>query len=195
MIAVEPDVAACLTAALAAGEPVMIATPGTAMAGLDCAVVSAAAWDTLHAGITGTVTVSDAETARRCASSPPPARDRRLGRRPARRAARPALRPGLRRAARCRPARPRPADRHRRPDRPRGLRSRPSRDRGRIRHPRPAQHAAARGAMAVYSSVLQLVAAVSSLTFVLVTGVEGLLGLGPAIFLSRRVWRRCPRGG
>ena len=32
-------------------------------------------------------------------------------------------------------------------------------------------------AMAVYSSVLQLVAAVSSITFVLVTGVEGLLGL------------------
>jgi MFS family permease len=39
------------------------------------------------------------------------------------------------------------------------------------------------GAMAVYSAVLQLVAAVSSITFVLVTGVEGLLGLGPAIFL------------
>ena len=38
-------------------------------------------------------------------------------------------------------------------------------------------------AMAVYSSVLQLVAAVSSITFVLVTGVTGLLGLGPAIFL------------
>src|SRR3954468_22607779 len=37
--------------------------------------------------------------------------------------------------------------------------------------------------MAVYSSVLQLVAAVSSITFVLVTGVKGLLGLGPAIFL------------
>jgi MFS family permease len=37
--------------------------------------------------------------------------------------------------------------------------------------------------MAVYSAVLQLVAAVSSITFVLVTGVEGLLGLGPAIFL------------
>jgi len=31
--------------------------------------------------------------------------------------------------------------------------------------------------------VVQLVAAVSSLTFVLVTGVKGLLGLGPAIFL------------
>jgi MFS family permease len=38
-------------------------------------------------------------------------------------------------------------------------------------------------AMAVYSAVLQLVAAVSSITFVLVTGVHGLLGLGPAIFL------------
>ena len=38
-------------------------------------------------------------------------------------------------------------------------------------------------ALAVNSAVLQLVAAVSSLTFVLVTGVRGLLGLGPAIFL------------
>ena len=38
--------------------------------------------------------------------------------------------------------------------------------------------------MAVNSAVLQLVAAVSSLTFVLVTGFEALLGLGPAIFLS-----------
>jgi MFS family permease len=40
------------------------------------------------------------------------------------------------------------------------------------------------GAMAVNSATLQLVAAVSSLTFVLVTGVERLLGLGPAIFLT-----------
>lgn len=38
--------------------------------------------------------------------------------------------------------------------------------------------------LAVNSAVLQLVAAVSSLTFVLVTGVRGLLGLGPAIFLT-----------
>jgi MFS family permease len=38
-------------------------------------------------------------------------------------------------------------------------------------------------ALAVNSAVVQLVAAVSSLTFVLVTGVRGLLGLGPAIFL------------
>jgi MFS family permease len=36
---------------------------------------------------------------------------------------------------------------------------------------------------AINSIVLQLAAAVSSLTFVLVTGHEGLLGLGPAIFL------------
>lgn len=38
-------------------------------------------------------------------------------------------------------------------------------------------------AMAVNSATLQLVAAVSSLTFVFVTGIESLLGLGPAIFL------------
>ena len=38
--------------------------------------------------------------------------------------------------------------------------------------------------LAVNSAVVQLVAAVSSLTFVLVTGVRGLLGLGPAIFLA-----------
>ena len=39
--------------------------------------------------------------------------------------------------------------------------------------------------MAVYSGVLQLVAAVSSITFVLVTGVEGLLGLGPGDLPAR----------
>jgi MFS family permease len=38
-------------------------------------------------------------------------------------------------------------------------------------------------ALAVNSAVVQLVAAVSTLTFVHVTGVRGLLGLGPAIFL------------
>ena len=61
VLGVEPDVAACLTAALSAGKPVEIPTPGTAMAGLDCAIVSEAAWPTLLAGIGGTVTVSDAE--------------------------------------------------------------------------------------------------------------------------------------
>jgi MFS family permease len=48
--------------------------------------------------------------------------------------------------------------------------------------------------MAVYSAVLQLVAAVSSITFVLVTGVEGLLGLGPAIFLASSALAAVPAG-
>jgi diaminopropionate ammonia-lyase len=61
VIAVEPATAACLTASLAAGEPVTIDTPGTSMAGLDCAEVSSAAWPSLLAGICGTLTVSDAE--------------------------------------------------------------------------------------------------------------------------------------
>ena len=48
--------------------------------------------------------------------------------------------------------------------------------------------------MAVYSAVLQLVAAVSSITFVLVTGVLGLLGLGPAIFLLASALAALPAG-
>jgi MFS family permease len=48
--------------------------------------------------------------------------------------------------------------------------------------------------MAVNSAVLQLVAAVSSLTFVLVTGVRGLLGLGPAIFLTASALTSMPAG-
>ena len=48
--------------------------------------------------------------------------------------------------------------------------------------------------MAVTSATLQLVAAVSSLTFVLVTGVEGLLGLGPAIFLATAALTALPAG-
>jgi MFS family permease len=48
--------------------------------------------------------------------------------------------------------------------------------------------------MAVNSAVLQLVAAVSSLTFVLVTGVTGLLGLGPAIFLTASGLTAVPAG-
>jgi len=48
--------------------------------------------------------------------------------------------------------------------------------------------------LAVNSAVLQLVAAVSSLTFVLVTGIEGLLGLGPAIFLTASGLTALPAG-
>jgi MFS family permease len=47
---------------------------------------------------------------------------------------------------------------------------------------------------AVSSCVLQLVAAVASLTFVLVTGFEALLGLGPAIFLTAGALSAFPAG-
>jgi diaminopropionate ammonia-lyase len=62
VVGVEPETAACLTASLAAGEPTAVSTPGTTMAGLDCAEVSTSAWPTLHHGMHGMVTVSDAET-------------------------------------------------------------------------------------------------------------------------------------
>ena len=50
------------------------------------------------------------------------------------------------------------------------------------------------GAMAVNSATLQLVAAVSALTFVLVTGASGLLGLGPALFLTSAALTSFPAG-
>jgi diaminopropionate ammonia-lyase len=61
VIGVEPVTAACLTASLAAGEPTAVETPGTLMAGLDCAELSAAAWPSLRAGVHGTITVDDVE--------------------------------------------------------------------------------------------------------------------------------------
>ena len=61
VVGAEPTAAACLTAALVAGEPTAIPTPGTTMAGLDCAQVSAAAWPTLRDGIHAAVTIEDAE--------------------------------------------------------------------------------------------------------------------------------------
>lgn len=63
VVAVEPDTAACLSASLMRGERTPVPTPGTTMAGLDCAEVSAAAWPTLRCGIAGTVTATDAEAA------------------------------------------------------------------------------------------------------------------------------------
>lgn len=48
--------------------------------------------------------------------------------------------------------------------------------------------------MAVNSAVLQLTAAVSTLTFVFVTGIKGLLGLGPAIFLTSSGLTAVPAG-
>lgn len=63
VVGAEPTTAACLTASLAAGEPVVVPAPGTTMAGLDCSEVSTAAWPDLRAGIAGTVTVTDDEAA------------------------------------------------------------------------------------------------------------------------------------
>jgi MFS family permease len=48
--------------------------------------------------------------------------------------------------------------------------------------------------MAVYLAVLQLGAAVLSLTFVLVTGFKSLLGLGPAIYLAAGALAALPTG-
>jgi MFS family permease len=47
---------------------------------------------------------------------------------------------------------------------------------------------------AVTSGALQLVAALASTTFVLATGIEGLLGLGPAIFLATAALAALPAG-
>jgi diaminopropionate ammonia-lyase len=61
IIGVEPATAACLTASLAAGAPTAVANPGTTMAGLNCSEISASAWPSLHDGIHGMLTVTDAE--------------------------------------------------------------------------------------------------------------------------------------
>ena len=61
VVGVEPASAACLTASLAAGRPVRVATPGTSMAGMDCAEVSPAAWRTLRRGVHGALTVEDVQ--------------------------------------------------------------------------------------------------------------------------------------
>jgi diaminopropionate ammonia-lyase len=63
VIGVEPATAACLTASLAAGEPTAVPTPGTTMAGLNCAEISIGAWPSLRDGLRGTVTVDDTEVA------------------------------------------------------------------------------------------------------------------------------------
>jgi diaminopropionate ammonia-lyase len=62
VVGVEAATAACLAASLASGHPTAVETPGTIMAGLDCAEVSEAAWPSLRTGIHGTVAVTDDET-------------------------------------------------------------------------------------------------------------------------------------
>lgn len=59
VVAVEPVTAASVAAALAAGHPVRVPTPGTTMAGMDCGSASAVAWPILRAGLTGAVAVGD----------------------------------------------------------------------------------------------------------------------------------------
>ena len=61
-IGVEPATAACATASLAAGRPVVVETPGTSMAGLNCATPSVPAWPTLRDGLTGCVVIRDEES-------------------------------------------------------------------------------------------------------------------------------------
>jgi diaminopropionate ammonia-lyase len=61
VVGVEPERAACLTASIVAGEPVRIETPGSVMAGLDCAEISLGAWPDLRYGVHGTLTVSEQE--------------------------------------------------------------------------------------------------------------------------------------
>jgi diaminopropionate ammonia-lyase len=63
IVGVEPVTAACLTASLAAGRPTVVPTPGSTMAGLDCAEVSTGAWPYLRDGMRGMVTVDDDEAA------------------------------------------------------------------------------------------------------------------------------------
>jgi diaminopropionate ammonia-lyase len=48
-------------ASLAAGRPAVVDTPGTSMAGLNCATPSHAAWPALRDGLTGCIAISDDE--------------------------------------------------------------------------------------------------------------------------------------
>jgi diaminopropionate ammonia-lyase len=63
VIAVEPVSAACVTASIVVGRMAAVDTPGTTMAGMDCATPSAVAWPTLRDGLSGTITVSDGQAA------------------------------------------------------------------------------------------------------------------------------------
>src|SRR6266508_2347891 len=50
------------------------------------------------------------------------------------------------------------------------------------------------GALVCLSGTIQLVVAVATVTLVLVTGIEGILGLGPAIFLVAGALAALPAG-
>ena len=106
-IGVEPATAACATASLAAGRPVVVDTPGTSMAGLNCATPSHAAWPVLRDGLLGCVVIGDDEARDGDARSRRTAhRRRRLRRGLAGRAARAGPRSALRAARARRGTRP-----------------------------------------------------------------------------------------
>jgi diaminopropionate ammonia-lyase len=63
-IAVDPAGAPCVAASLEAGARVTVETRATAMAGLDAATPSAAAWPTLAGGLAGAIVVDDGEADR-----------------------------------------------------------------------------------------------------------------------------------
>jgi len=59
VITVEPTVAACISASLAAGELTSVSTGETSMAGLNCGTPAYLAWPDLKTGLTGAVAVGD----------------------------------------------------------------------------------------------------------------------------------------
>jgi diaminopropionate ammonia-lyase len=61
VISVEPTVAACVSASVAAGASVTVETGRTAMSGLNCGTPSSLAWPIIRAGLDGAVTVTDEE--------------------------------------------------------------------------------------------------------------------------------------
>lgn len=63
IVTVEPDVADCVRASLAAGAPTSVATAETSMAGLNCGTPSFLAWPDLERGLAGAVVVDDAAAA------------------------------------------------------------------------------------------------------------------------------------
>ncbi len=59
IISVEPEVAACVLASLASGEPVTVETGQTILSGLNCGTPSSLAWPYVIGGLDGAVAVTD----------------------------------------------------------------------------------------------------------------------------------------
>lgn len=59
VVSVEPEVAACVAASLAAGRPVSVETSPTSMAGLNCGTPSSLAWPLIRQGLDAAITVTE----------------------------------------------------------------------------------------------------------------------------------------